>query len=103
MSVRISAAAMVSDTTRHRADRYAHQGPAGWVVSWLPDRRLSYDQAVTAMVLAEVVATEELDCGNRMWPHLDRWAAELGLSGPDAVVRTSVGVEDVELPAGWSR
>src|SRR5918995_74493 len=45
--------------------------------------------ATTGMVLAEAVQAHELTCDHPMWPHIDGWAAELGLSGPDAAVRVS--------------
>jgi hypothetical protein len=77
---------MTSNVTKHTARRLR---PDEWTVSWLPGRRLDRNQATTAMVLAEAVATNELHCDHRLWPHIDRWAAELGLTGPDAVVRAS--------------
>lgn len=47
--------AMTSGITRHTAERIAGDGDT-WVVSWLSGRRLSRNQATTAMVLAEYVA-----------------------------------------------
>jgi hypothetical protein len=40
--------------------------PTGWPVTWLPDRLLRQDQAVTAMQLAEVLdSSETLEGGLR--------------------------------------
>jgi hypothetical protein len=84
-AVRIARTGMVGETTSHRADP-EDDGWRVWRVSWLSDRLLTYDHAVTAMVIAETVATDpELHPGHRLWPHLLQWAAELGLSGADAV------------------
>jgi len=62
---------------------------AGWEVSWLPGRVLDRNQAVTAMTIAETVGRGVRLSDDPIWPHLDGWATELGLSGPDAVVRAS--------------
>ena len=41
--------------------------------------------AITAMTLAEVVATDEVNPGHRLWLHIEGWSAELGLTAPDAL------------------
>ncbi len=100
MSIQIADAEMTSDQTRHRAARR----PDGvWVLSWLPDRPLDRDQAVTGMTLAEAVAsmqdegrTAVVDHTHQLWPHIDGWASELGLTGPDAVVRASRSPRDID-------
>lgn len=85
---------MTSDVTRHTATRTA----GGWAVSWLPGGLLDRDAAITAMMLVNLIATTE----NRMsdntgfWALANDYAAELGLSGPDAVVRASFAPEDAE-------
>ena len=86
VAVRITDTTMTSDVTAHRADLLAGRRR----VSWLPGRYLTRDEATTAMTLAEALATTELTSSHRLWPHIDAWAAELGLSGPDAVVRASI-------------
>ena len=94
MGLKISDESMTGDRTRHIAAYLAN--PAGpddpqephWAVSWLPGRKLTRNEAVTAMMLAETTASG-LQPGDRRWPHIDAWAHELGLTGPDAVVRTS--------------
>jgi len=85
MSVHIGAAVMTGDATRHHAEAM----PGGWRATWLPDRLLTRAQVVTAMVLVEAVASTTLTSEHRLWPHIDAWAAELGLSGPAAVVASS--------------
>lgn len=62
----------------------------GWQASWLPGRTLTRDQATTAMVIATIAGGRGVGPSeDPIWPHLESWAAELGLSGPDAVVRAS--------------
>lgn len=82
MSLRISRTAMTSDQTSHAA---ALQDNGTWMVSWLIGRDLSQSEAVTAMTLAEVVASHDLPDGDTMWPHVNGWAAELGMTGKAAV------------------
>jgi hypothetical protein len=94
MATRITDAAMTSDQTPHSAQ--AAPG-GGWTVTWLPGRTLTRDQAITAMTIAEVVATRAgdlADTANRLWLHIDGWAAELGITGPEAVAKSSLSPED---------
>lgn len=73
-----------SDHTGHTA-RLAPGHEHAWHVSWLPGRLVDRNSAITAMVLAEVVATDDVHDGHRLWPHIEGWAAELGLRAPEAV------------------
>ena len=41
------------------------------------------------MTLADVAAKDDLHQGHRLWPHIQGWAAELGLTGPDAIARAT--------------
>ena len=41
--------------------------------------------AITAMVLADAVGSGDLHPGHRLWPHLEGWAAELGLTTRDVL------------------
>jgi hypothetical protein len=41
------------------------------------------------MVLADTSADDRVREGHRLWPHIQGWAAELGLTGPDAVAAIS--------------
>lgn len=96
MSLTITTAMMISSHTTHTAQV---MDADGWEVSWLPGRRLTQNQAITAMTIAEVVATRfPIECTDPLWDHLDNWAAELGLTGPNAVARAS---ESPELRAWW--
>lgn len=97
MSIEITDERMTSDQTWHWAFPKVAGEPYGeWAVTWLRDRCITRNQAITAMTLAETVAslqekggTAVVDHTHRMWPFIDGWAAELGLTGPDAVVRLS--------------
>jgi hypothetical protein len=94
MATRISAAEMTGDVTRHTAQ--AAEG-GGWTVSWLSGRTLTQNQAVTAMTIAEAAAehVDDLaDNGSPWWLHIDGWAAELGITGPEAVAHASRSPED---------
>jgi hypothetical protein len=73
-----------SDTTRHTA-RLAPGHEHTWQVSWLPGRLMDRNSAITAMVLAEVVAADDVNAEHRLWPHIEGWSAELGLTAPDAL------------------
>jgi hypothetical protein len=88
MALTITDTTMTSDTTAHTA-RQAPGPEHGWEVSWLPGQILDRNAAITAMVLADTAARAGLHEGHRLWPHIQGWAAELGLTGPDAITRTA--------------
>ncbi|MBU3063848.1 hypothetical protein KO481_20225 [Nocardia sp. NEAU-G5] len=71
---------MTSDLTTHIARCV---GGDRWVVSWLPGRTLSGQQAVTAMTIASTVSDRQL--GAAEWAMLDSMALELGLTGREAL------------------
>jgi hypothetical protein len=76
----VSASMMTSDLTRHIARCV---GGDRWVVSWLPGRTLSGQQAVTAMTIASTVngripSEAELTM-------VDSMALELGLTAREAI------------------
>ena len=77
-----------SDRTAHTA-RVVPSENRGWEVSWLRGRRMDRNAAITAMVLADTTADERVREGHRLWPHIQGWAAELGLTGTDAVAAIS--------------
>lgn len=92
MALQITDTEITSNETTHTAKRFPFQNPPpAWSVTWLPGRILTLDQAVTAMTIAEAV-TGPVDLADRdqEW-HLfvDRWAAELGLTGPIAIADAS--------------
>ena len=86
MTLTITDTAMTSDQTAHTA-RHA-PGGHGWEVSWLPGQILDRNAAITAMTLAETVGPD-LHESHRLWPHVQDWAGELGLTAPDAIARIS--------------
>ena len=75
---------ITSDQTGHTARPVANQ-EYRWEVSWLPGRSMDRNSAITAMVLADVAGPGEVHSGHRLWPHVEGWAAELGLTAPDVL------------------
>lgn len=53
MNLNITDKLIESDDTDHYAE---HVGNGGWCVTWLPDRVLDRNQAITAMTIAEEVS-----------------------------------------------
>jgi hypothetical protein len=88
MTLTINDATMTSDQTAHTA-RQAPGRQYQWEVSWLPGKVLDRTSAITAMTLADLVGEGELNKRDRLWPFIEGWAAELGLTGSDAVDRVS--------------
>ena len=87
MSLTMTDIAMTSDQTAHTA-RHAPDR-SGWEVSWLPSQTLDRNTAITAMTLADTAAEPDVHQGHRLWPHIQSWAGELGLTAPDAIARIS--------------
>ena len=87
MALTINDSSMTSDRTAHTARHTP--GRNGWEVSWLPGQTLNRNTAITAMVLADTTAEPGLHEGHRLWPHIQSWAQELGLTAPDAITRIS--------------
>jgi hypothetical protein len=88
MTLTITGTTMTSDQTAHTA-RLAPGGQHLWEVSWLPGRALDRNSAITAMTLAAHASEPDLNEQHRLWPFIEGWAAELGLTGPDAIARAS--------------
>jgi len=88
MTLTIQDDSISSDHTMHTA-RLAPGHEHTWHVSWLPGRLMDRNPAITAMVLADVVVTGEVEARPRLWPHIEGWVAELGLSAPDVLTRAS--------------
>ena len=80
MGLAIGEDRMASRATPHTATRRGQH----WVVSWLPSRELSRNEAITAMTLAWQVAFDASPHGSQ-WPFIVAWAGELGLGGQEAV------------------
>ncbi|MTE12950.1 hypothetical protein GLP40_09205 [Nocardia sp. CT2-14] len=85
---------MTSDLTAHIARCV---GGDRWVVSWLPGRTLSGQQAVTAMTIASTVAGHSL--GDAEWAMLDGLALALGLTAREAVGMVATEQHDLRRPA----
>jgi hypothetical protein len=95
VTITINDTTMTSDrtahTARHAPDRHS------WEVSWLPGQTLDRNSAITAMVIADTTAEPGLSEGHRLWPHVQSWAQELGLTAPDAIARIT------QPPSGLTR
>jgi hypothetical protein len=87
MVLKITDTAMTSDITKHVATAWPVPGePDQWSVTWLPTRRLTQNEAVTAMTIAETVAEHAADVPFAAAKlRATGWAAELGLAPPLAV------------------
>ena len=84
MALNIQPDGITSDRTLHTA-LPATDARHPWEVSWLPGRRVSRDNAITAMVLADLASPGEMDAGHWLWPHFQGLAAQLGLTAPEAL------------------
>jgi hypothetical protein len=93
MTLTIHDTLMTSDQTAHTARHAPSRG--GWEVSWLPGQTLDRNSAITAMILADLTGEEELHEEHKLWPQIQDWAAELGLTGPEAVATASQPPTDV--------
>jgi len=87
VTLTIDDTSMSSDQSGHTAAHRPDRG--GWEVSWLPGQILDRNTAITAMILADTAAERDLAEGHRLWPHVQSWAGELGLTGPDAIARAA--------------
>jgi hypothetical protein len=95
MTLTINDTSMTSDKTAHTARQAPDRN--GWEVSWLPGQILDRNTAITAMILADTTAERDVREGHRLWPHIQSWAAELGLTGRDAIAKAA------QPPGGTSR
>jgi hypothetical protein len=88
MTLTINDTTMTSDQTAHTA-RHAPGRQHRWEVSWLPGQVVDRNTAITAMILADTAAEQDLHEAHRLWPHLQTWAEQLGLTGPDAIAQAA--------------
>jgi hypothetical protein len=88
MTLIINDTTMTSDQTAHTA-RLAPGSHHLWEVSWLPGQALDRNSAITAMTLADLTGEPDLSERYQLWPFIQGLAAELGLTGSDAVNRVS--------------
>jgi hypothetical protein len=77
---------MSSGRTLHTA-RLVPGDSHSWEVSWLPGQHMDRNSAITAMLLADTVASDDMHVGHRLWPHLEGWAAELALTAREALTQ----------------
>jgi hypothetical protein len=94
MTLTINNTTMTSDQTAHTARQTPGRQP-GWEVSWLPGQTLDRNTAITAMTLADTATEPDFREGHRLWPHIQGWAEELGLTAPDAIARVSQPPSDL--------
>ncbi len=87
MTLTINDTSMTSEHTPHSA--WQAPGQHGWQVSWLPGQTLDRNTAITAMILADLTGEQDLHQGHRLWPAIQSWAAELGLTGPEVLAAAS--------------
>ena len=100
MTLTINDSSMTSDRTTHTARHAPDRN--GWDVSWLPGQTLDRNTAITAMVLADTAAEPDLHESHRLWPHIQSWAQELGLTAPDAIAQAAKppdGIDHHQEPA----
>src|SRR5690349_6571856 len=90
---------MSSSRSRHTA-RLAPGKQYTWEVSWLHGRHLNRNEAITAMVLADTTANGDVRPGHRIWPHIQGWAAELGMPAPQALYHLAELPRHSPLPPG---
>jgi len=83
VTLRITDTSMTSDQTAHTARQRPDR--TGWQVSWLPSQTLDRNTTITAMTLADLTAGQDLGEGHRLWPHIQGWAEELGMTASEAV------------------
>jgi hypothetical protein len=95
MALIITDTTITSDQSSHAASR-APDRPRGWEVSWLPGQILDRDTATTAMILADIAGKGDLHQGDRLWPVVERWAADLGLTGTDVLTQASGPLRHVD-------
>ena len=85
MDLAMTDSRITSRETAHSAIRRGNT----WEVSWLPGKQLSRHQAISAMALAWQVADNAAVTGSG-WPLIAGWAAELGMSGTQAVAMCEI-------------
>ncbi len=88
MTLTIGETAMTSDQSPHTA-RQVPGSRHSWEVSWLPGQVFDRNTTITAMMLADIASTGDIPPGHRLWPVVESWSAEVGLTGHDAIARAS--------------
>ena len=94
MTLTINDTTMTSDETpdtARQAPGLEHQSE----LSWLPGQALDRNTAITAMTLVDTTAEHDPHEGRRLWPAIQSWAEELGLTAPDAIAQASQLPSDI--------
>lgn len=81
MTLTIIESCIFSDMTDHQAAKVTREDV--WSCTWLPGRRLSYNEAITAVTLAEFVDSGWAE-GSKNWPIVRDFARELGMTAQEA-------------------
>jgi hypothetical protein len=92
----------IDDTSMHAeiSGATAERNDSGkWAVSWLPERQVDRNQAVTAMVLAEELTTDR-PANDSGWLFIDGWSEELGLNRNQALELFGQARKSPELEPG---
>ena len=58
-------------------------------MSWLPGQILDRNTAITATTLADAAAEHDPHDKPPLWPAIESWAEELGLTAPEAIARAA--------------
>ncbi|WP_433191953.1 hypothetical protein ACQP1G_24735 [Nocardia sp. CA-107356] len=89
MTVQATDWTMISDLSPESAYRETGSGAAVWRLSWLPERRLTREQARAGMELDEILS--DLDSVHDRHAHADAaiLAGTLGIIWEEAVIRLS--------------
>lgn len=98
MALHSTATTVTSDVTPETARLV---GPGSWELDWLPGIPLSYDQAVSGMVLDEVLS-DPATVGDEMAVELAAVrAADLGLDLRSVLLRLSVRIAERDATLSW--
>jgi hypothetical protein len=87
MTLTINDTTMTSDRSAHTARHSPNRN--GWEVSWLPGQVMGRNTAITAMTIADMASPGDLHTRQRLWPHIESWAGELGLTATDALAQAA--------------
>ena len=88
MTLATTGTTMTSDQSAHTA-RLAPGSQHLWEVSWLPGRALDRTSAMNAMIVADLASDADLNDRHHLWPFIQSWAAEFGLTASDAISRAA--------------
>ena len=86
MTLTINDDDITSDHTPHTA-RLASGGSEHLGGVLAPRPPPGPEQAITAIVLADLTGPGGIHAGHRHWPNIEGWAAELALTAPEALTQ----------------